>query len=722
MTLNRREFLQTATALSLPVFLPISLNKALAQTVTPLAPNAFVRIAADSTVTVIIKHLEMGQGVYTGLAAIVADELDANWAQVRCEAAPADAAVYNNTLLGPLQGTGGSTAIANSWGQLRTAGAQARAVLLAAAATEWKVDVASLTMDNGMVRELKGKRTAPMGQFVAAAAQITPPKEPKLKDPKQWKIIGKSAPRKDTAEKINGKAKFGMDVQLPGQLTAVFARPARFGGKVVSFDSAAVNGMPGVKAVVETERGVAVLATNYWAAKKGRDALKIVWDESQANRLNSTEQMKAYRTALDTPSTDVKTAVNVGDAKANLANSSKQFTAYYEFPYLAHAAMEPLNCTVQLGEGSCEMWYGAQFQTFDQGAAAAVLGITPDKVKINTLLAGGSFGRRANSGSDFVVEAVTLAKKCRENGITAPIKVVWTREDDMQGGKYRPAFAHKLVVGVDKDGMPLAWQHDLIGQSIVTGTPLAGFLVKDGVDQLSVEGAANLPYAVPHLNVGLQSPVNPVPVLWWRSVGSTHTAFSTECMIDELAVSAKKDPVAYRLALLAKHPRHAGVLKLVAEKANWSKPLAADAKGRKRGRGIAVHEAFHSYVAQVVEVTVNADKSYQVDRVVSAVDCGIAVTPDVVKAQVEGAVGFALSAAMFSAITLKDGLIEQNNFTNYPQLRISEMPVCEVHIVASAEAPTGIGEPGVPCVAPALANALFMATGQRLRNLPLALA
>ncbi|WP_426162315.1 molybdopterin cofactor-binding domain-containing protein [Pseudoduganella sp. R-34] len=713
---SRRDFLrsavQAAAGLTLAIYLPGTQAATAAAAAPEFEPNAFVRIGTDGTVTVIAKHVEMGQGAYTGLATLVAEELDAAWSQVRVEGAPADARRYNNLAFGPVQGTGGSTAMANSWEQMRKAGASARAMLVSAAAAQWKVPAGEIRVSEGIVSH--GARKAGFGELAPAAALLPVPADVPLKSPENFKLIGKHAPRKDSADKVNGRAQFTQDVHLPGMLTAVVARPPRFGATVRSFDARKAKAVKGVVDVVQVPTGVAVLAHDTWSAKKGRDALRIDWDESRAFKLDSEEILAQFRALAQQPGL---VAHSSGDAEAALSRPGRVLRAAYDFPYLAHAAMEPLNCVVRIGEGECELWYGAQFQSIDQPSVAALLGLPPEKVKINMLYAGGSFGRRASKDADYVLEAVQIAKASKSR---APIKMVWMREDDMRAGYYRPAFHHALEASLGEDGRPTAWRHRLVGQSIIAGTAFAGMMIKDGVDAVSVEGAANLPYGIPALRVELHTPTNiGVPVLWWRSVGSTHTAYSTETFIDELASSAGQDPVAYRLALLGKHPRHAGVLKLAAEKAGWGQPLPAGAAGTRRGRGIAVHESFGSFVAEVAEVTVNADGSFSVDRVVCAVDCGMVVNPDVVRAQAEGGVGFALSGALHGAITLKDGVVEQSNFHDYAPIRINEMPKVEVHIVPSAEKPTGIGEPGVPPLAPALANALAAATGKRVRSLPI---
>ena len=663
--------------------------------------------------TVFSKHLEMGQGTYTGLATILADELDADWRTVRVEGAPADATRYNNLFWGPAQGTGGSTAMANSWEQMRKAGAAGRAMLVSAAALKWEVPATAITVRDGIVRHAASRRSATFGQLAAQAAAQVVPAEVTLKDPKDFRLIGKQAKRRDSVDKTNGKARFTKDVQLPGMLVALVAHPPRFGATVRSFDASRTKIVRGVVNVVQIPQGVAVLAKDTWSAKKGRDALVVSWDESVAFKLGSDEILAQYKELAKKPGLVAK---QVGDPTSAFAQAAKVVRASYDFPYLAHAAMEPMNCVIRLGADVCEVWNGEQLHTGDQYALAALFGLKPEQVNIHTLYAGGSFGRRACKDSDYVLEAAQIVKA---SGSKAPVKLVWLREDDMRAGYYRPLFHHALEAALDSSGNITGWRHRLVGQSILIGSPFEKMLVKDGVDAVSVEGAATLPYAIPNLTVDLHTPTDiTVPVLWWRSVGSSHTAYSTETFIDELAVAAGKDPVALRLELLAGHPRHAGVLKLAADKAGWETPLKPGKPGERRGRGMAVHESFNSYVAQVAEVTVQTDGSVKVDRVVCAVDCGIAINPDNIRSQVEGAIGFALSAALHGEITLREGRVEQGNFDSYQPLRINEMPTVEVHIVALTMAPSGIGEPGVPPVAPAVANAIAAATGKRCYRLP----
>jgi isoquinoline 1-oxidoreductase beta subunit len=724
-TMSRRGFIKSVAGagLTLAIFDAQAQMSGPGKTVGAAAagsfePNAFVRIGRDNTVTVVVKHLEMGQGVYTGLPTLVAEELDAAWSQMRAEGAPADASRYNNLLWGPAQGTGGSTAIANSFEQYRQAGAAARAMLVAAAADQWKVPASSVQVKNGVVTS--GSRKATFGELSAAAAKQPVPAQVTLKDPKDFVYIGKDVRRTDSRAKSNGTARFTQDVKLPDMLTAVVLHAPRFGQKVAKVDSSAVTGIPGVRYVVEIPSGVAVIATTFWAAKTGRDALKVEWDAATGSKASSEQLLADYRKLAGTPG---KPAKKQGDAEAAIGAGAKKLEATYDFPFLAHAAMEPLNCVVKLTRESCEVWNGEQFQTGDQMAIAKYTGLKPEQVKINMMYAGGSFGRRASAMSDYVLEAVSIAVQLvKSDKVGIPVKLVWTREDDMRGGYYRPMYVHALRAAVDAQGKVAGWQHRIVGQSILAGTAFESMMVKDGVDITSVEGASTLPYDFAHMTVELHTTDGGVPVLWWRSVGSSHTAFSTETFFDELASLAGKDPVAMRRDLLAKHPRHLAALNLAAEKAGWTQPLAAGKAGEKRGRGVAVHESFGTVVAQVVEVTVDKDSKFKVDRVVCAVDCGVAVNPDNIRSQMEGGIGFGLTAALYGKITVKDGVVEQSNFHDYPLLRINEMPAVEVHIVPSTAKPSGVGEPGVPPIAPAVANALAQATGKRLRSLPLTLA
>ncbi|HET8608376.1 MAG TPA: xanthine dehydrogenase family protein molybdopterin-binding subunit, partial [Burkholderiales bacterium] len=595
-------------------------------------------------------------------------------------------------------------------------GAAARAMLVAAAAKRWNVAPADVRVSAGVVSH--GDRHATFGELAEAAAREAVPADVKLKEPKDYVYFGKFVPRTDNVAKTTGRAIYTQDIRLPGMLTAVVLHPPRFGAKVRGFDAHAAKAVAGVADVVQIPNGVAVLAKDFWSAKKGRDALHVDWDESAAFTQSTDDIIRDYRKLAEKPGAVVR---EDGHFEPAYEKAVTRIEAVYEFPFLAHAAMEPMNCVVRVAPGHCEVWNGEQFQTVDQASVARVLGLPPDKVAIHMLYAGGSFGRRANPHSDYPVEAATIAKAyAQRNGGHATVKLVWAREDDMRRDYYRPLYVHRLRAGLDAQGHVIAWEHRIVGQSILAGSPLQA-MVKNGIDPTSVEGAMDLPYAIPNLSVELNTTKLPVPVQWWRSVGHAHTAYSTETMIDELAAKAKADPVAFRRQLLAAHPRHAGVLKLAADKAGWSTPLAPARNGEKRGRGVAVHKSFNTYVAQVAEVTVGSDGRFKVDRVVCAVDCGFAVNPDMIRAQMEGGLGYGLAAALYGKITLKNGAIEQSNFDGYPVLRINEMPAVEVYIVPSTEKPTGVGEPGTPPITPAVANAIAAATGRRLRTLPLVL-
>lgn len=664
-------------------------------------PNAFIRIGTNDIVTIIVNKSEMGQGVYTALPMLLAEELEVDWTKVRIEPAPVDP-VYNHTEW-EVQGTGGSTSVLSEWERLRKAGATARVMLLKAAADLWKVDPVSCRAEKGFVIHNATKRRLSYGKLVGKAAQMEPPKDVPLKEPKDFKIIGKSRRRLDTPEKTDGKAIFGIDVRIPGMLTSVVARPPVFGGKVKSFNSDKAKAVPGVKEVVEIDSGVAVVADGFWSAHKGREALEIVWDEGPLAKLSTEGMREEYGKLAKTPGT---VARKKGSAQERFLKSAKQIQAEYEVPYLAHACMEPLNCLVDLRDDHCEIWTGTQSQTLDRDSAARVAGLKPEQVQIHTTFLGGGFGRRGNPYSDFVTEAVRVAKAVKK-----PVKVIWIREDDMRGGYYRPMWHDRIAAGLDEKGNLIAWKHTIVGQSILGGTP---FDPKGDVDPASVEGAKEIPYEIPNILVDLHTPKIGVPVLWWRSVGHSHTAFVVESFMDEVAHAAGKDPYELRRKLLSKHPRHLGVLKLAAEKAGWGKPLP---KGR--GRGIAIHESFGSFIAQVAEVSVSPAGKVHVHKVVCAIDCGRIVNPDTIKAQMESGIVFGLSAVLHGEITFKNGRVVQSNFHDYPLLSMSEMPMVEVHIVPSQEKSGGVGEPGVPPIAPAVGNAVFAAVGKRIRRLPI---
>jgi isoquinoline 1-oxidoreductase beta subunit len=675
-----------------------------AQQSTPFAPNAFLRIDRDDSVTVICSKSEMGQGVYTSLPMLVAEELDANWERVRVEAAPA-ADVYRHTQWGT-QVTGGSSSVSSSWIQFREAGAAARTMLLAAAATQWSVPLAELTTEAGQVRHGPSGRSISYGELASAAAQHSVPESVELKAPRAFRIIGQRTRRLEAPGKVDGTAQFGIDVRLPKMLTAVIARSAVFGGKAKAFDPTPAMAIGGVAKVKQVPSGIAVLASGYWAAKQGRDALRIDWDLGPGADVSTQGLLEDYRKRAQT---EGPVAESLGNAEAALNASRTTVEAEFEFPYLAHAAMEPLNCTVHARADGADVWAGTQMQTLDQAAAAGALELDPASVKIHTTLLGGGFGRRAVPTSDFVSEAAHVAK-----GEDVPVMTIWTREDDTRGGYYRPLFLHRIRAGIDEAGRPTGWHHRIVGQSIVAGTPFSG-MIKDGIDHTSVEGVAHMAYTMPARQVELHTTELPVPVLWWRSVGHTHSAFAVESTIDELAHAAARDPVEFRLDLLSEQPRHLAVLRLAAEKAGWGKPLS-----RGRGRGVAVHASFNSVVAEVAEVTVSQSGELTVDRVVVAVHCGLAVNPLNVENQIQSSIAFGLTAALYGEITLEEGRVQQSNFHDYRLLRLQDMPALEVYIVPSEEPPTGVGEPGVPPIAPAVANAVFAATGKRVRRLPMA--
>ncbi len=707
---SRRNFLKASLlaggGLIVGVHIP-GLNgsaKAAQQGISTFVPNAFLRIAKDGSVTVIGNHSEMGQGAYTSGAMTIAEELDADWTKIRVEPAPVDPA-YNHPIYG-VQITGGSTSTWSEWDRLRKAGAAARQMLLAAAAQTWNVDPSTCRTGNGQVIHTNSQRRLSYGELVEKAATLTPPQNVTLKDPKDFKIIGKAIKRLDTPDKTNGKAVFGLDVNVPGMLVAVVARPPVFGGQLKNFNADKAKAVPGVRYVVEIERGVAVVADGFWPAKLGREALEIVWDEGPRASLDSRTQREEYAGLAKKTGVVAK---NEGEAVSALSKASKKLEAIYDLPYLAHATMEPMNCVADVRADSCEIWVGTQFQSGDRDAAARDTGLKPEQVKLHTTLLGGGFGRRSPLDSHVVREAVQISKT-----VKVPVKVVWTREDDMRGGYYRPRAYHTVSAGLDGNGKPVAWQQRIVCQSIFVGTPFEPAVVKNGVEETAVEGAADLPYDIPNLLVEWHQAPDGVPVFILRSVGHSHTAFVVETFVDELAHAAGKDPFEFRRGLLGKHPRHKRVLEFVAEKAGWGKAMS-----NGRGRGLAVHESFGSYVAQVAEVSISKDRGLRVHRVVCAVDCGPVVNPDIVRAQMEGGIVFGLTAALYGEITFEKGRVRQGNFHDYPMLRMHEMPQIEVHIVPSEDKMGGAGEVGVPPVAPAVANAVFALTSKRIRRLPI---
>lgn len=700
---SRRSLLKGGAALTVSFALPLAAGRAaLAQpgaASNTFAPNAWLRITPDNKVTVVCGSAEMGQGVLTAIPMMVAEELDADWALVSVEQAPADAA-YNNPMFG-MQATGGSTTVRAHWTPVRQAGAAARQMLVAAAAKQWGVDASSLRTERGQVIGPNGRK-ASYGSLVDAAAKQPVPDKPTLKDRKDFRIMGKPTRRLDSAAKINGTAKFGIDAHVDGLLVAVMARAPIAGAKPKAFDEGKAKAIKGVRKVITIPSGVAVLADGYWAAKQGRDALGIEWDLGAHADLSSE---KVSSTLDDGLQNATAIARDVGNVKDGSANAARNLSAQYDVPYLAHAAMEPLNCLAWVKGDEVTIWAGTQSQGPAQGILSQVAQVTPAKVKVNTMLLGGGFGRRF--APDFTIDATLLSKLSG-----SPVKLVYAREDDMAAGYYRPTSRVRFEAGLDDKGQPLMLRADVASPSIMAAS---GFMKipENGVDSMAVEGLADHPYEIPHQRIAYGR-AEPGPQVWfWRSVGHSQNAFFIESFIDELAHAAKADPLKYRLALLEKHPRARGVLLMAAEKAGWSRALP---KGRHRG--IAVAESFGTWVAEVAEVSVAKDGGIKVHRVTAAVDCGQTVNPQTIVRQIEGAVVYGLSAALYGRITFKDGKVEQSNFHDYPVLRLNEMPKVDVHIVQSNEAPGGIGEPGTPPIAPAVANAIFAATGKRLRQLP----
>ncbi|MHA4809053.1 xanthine dehydrogenase family protein molybdopterin-binding subunit [Flavitalea flava] len=737
LQLNRRDFLKTGAfvggGLVIAFVIPTILKRLASQHAAGssgevFTPNAFLRIGEDDQIQIILSKVEMGQGVWTTLPMLMAEELDCDWSKIRVEHSP-PGKEKDFTEQPILKSTGGSMTTTSQFDLYREAGATARTMLVQAAAKRWGVSPDACHTENGYViyRDPagnnaghpagsnaggkdsiggKGKRFR-YGELVAEASKLPVPTV-KLREPKEWKIIGKSQRRLDSPEKVNGQAIFGIDIRFPGLLIAVVAHPPVFGGKVRTFDATKAKLVPGVREVVQMSSGIAVLADHYWAAKLGRDALTIDWDLGNTNEHTDTKrQWEEYRKLSATRGLVTQQKGEVTKALGKM--SSPIIDREFRLPYLAHSPMEPLNCTVKLEGDKCEIWAGTQSPLLHQAEVAGFLGIKPEKVLLHTPFLGGSFGRRGSFQSDWVMEAVRIAKISGR-----VIKLVWSREDDIKGGYYRPAYLHQVRVGIGKDGYPVAWQHRIVGQSLFVNTPLESMIVQKGIDYSSVDGVQGSPYltSVPDHTVELHTTTLDVPVLPWRSVGNSHTAFVMESLIDELAFMAGKDPVDYRIVLLKEHPRHLAALKLAAEKSDWGKPLPVG-----RFQGVAVHGAMGSFVCQVVELSVT-DRKIRIHRVVCAIDCGLAVNPDGVRAQMESGIVFGLTAALYGEITLENGQIKQSNFHDYRMLRMNEMPFIEVQLVPGTEKMGGAGEPGVPPIAPALVNALFAATGKRIRNLP----
>ncbi|ETW11944.1 oxidoreductase [Roseivivax marinus] len=708
---NRRQFLASSAGLVIGVALPLK-GRAQSGAAAALgdgtiaegafAPNAFIRIAPDNTVTVLCKHIEFGQGPYTGLATLVAEELDADWSQMRVESAPANDELYKNLAFG-LQGTGGSTAMANSFMQMRQAGAAARTMLVSAAADRWGVDPSTVSVEKGVVSD--GSNSATFGELAEAAAEARVPVEPAVKNPSEFTLIGTDVPKVDSRAKSNGTAMFTMDVYRDGMETVVTRRPSVIGATVASYDDSAALDVPGVTAVRQIPQGIAVYATSTYAALKGREALSVEWDMSNAETRSSDEIFADFREMANSQGTVVE---ETGDSAGAIEGAETVLEATFEFPFLAHAPMEPLDAVIEVTDGAAEVWMGAQFPTADKGVITQTLGLNPEDVTMNVMLAGGSFGRRAQPTAHIGAEIAEIAKAAGGNGSW---KLVWTREDDLTGAYYRPITVHKMRGGIDAEGNIVGWEDRVVNQSITAGTPFD----QGGADPTSFEGSTKMPYDLPNVTVDWVKADMPVPVLWWRSVGHTHTAYATEVFLDELLEAAGKDPVQGRLDLIKDEAgRDRGVLERVAELAGWD---GQRVKG-DRAYGVAVHESFSSYVAQIVEVSDQGGMP-KVHKVWCAIDCGVAVNPNVIRAQIEGGVGYGLGTALFNALELGEGgEVRQKNFDTYRMLRISEMPDVEVAIIESEMDPTGVGEPGTPPIAPAVANAWRALKGESPRRLP----
>jgi isoquinoline 1-oxidoreductase beta subunit len=672
-----------------------------------LAPNAFIRIDRDGAVTLVMHKVEMGQGTFTAMPMLLAEELECDLDKVRLVQAPADNTLYGDPMLGG-QVTGGSTSVRASWEPLRMAGAAARTVLLQAAADEWGVQPAELAVSRGVVSHRDGK-TLHFGQLVEAAARLPVPKEVRLKDPRQFRLLGKPHARLDSAPKVDGSAQFGIDVRLPGMLVAAAAASPVFGGKLKAVNEPAAMAVPGVKKVLKLDNAVAVLAGDWWTASQGLAALAPEWDDGPHAEVSSASILKDMMAASEKGGAIARSD---GDVVGGLGSQrGKRLDAIYQLPFLAHATMEPMNCTVDLRAGSCDLYVGTQVPALAQGAAAKASGLALEQVRVHNQYLGGGFGRRLEV--DNVVQAVAFAKLAPGT----PLKVLWSRPEDIQHDMYRPFYLDRLSARIDDKGKPMAWFHRTTGSSIMAR--FAPGAIKDGIDPDAVEGARDLQYRIPEVRVEYVRHEPPgIPTAFWRGVGATHNVFVVESFIDELAHAARQDPVAYRRALLEKAPRMLGVLNLAAEKSGWSGTIAP-VDGRRVGKGVSVQFAFGSYMAMVAEVSVGKDGSVRVHRVVCAVDCGQVVNPDQVVAQVEGGVVFGASAALWGQITLDKGRVQQANFGDYRVMRMNEAPRVEVHIVASNDKPGGIGEPGTSAIAPAIANAVFAASGRRVRTLPL---
>jgi len=701
---SRRGFLQAGAAAGGGLMLSLSLPLAnsVAEAADSFAPNAFVRIGGDGQIVLTMPYVEMGQGTYTSIPMLIAEELEVELKQVQLEHAPPNEKLYANPLLG-VQATGNSNAIRGAWKPLREAGATARTMIVSAAAKRWNVDPASCRAQSGEVLHAPTGRRIKYGELAADAARMPVPDNVVLKRPEAFKLIGTPAKRLDTPAKVNGAAVYGIDVRPLGVKIATLAQSPVFGGRVKSVDDAAAKAIKGVRQIVRLDDAVAVVADHMGAAKKGLAALVIEWDEGPHAKLNTQEIVGELERATRSPGA---VAQNIGDTDTAIAGAVTKIEATYQVPFLAHATMEPMNCTVHVRKDDCEVWVGSQVMARAHAAAAKTAGLPLDKVVVHNHLIGGGFGRRLEI--DGVIRAVEIAKH-----VDGPVKVVWAREEDIQHDMYRPCFFDRISAGLDKKGMPIAWNHRFAGSSIIARWLPPGF--NNGLDPDTTEGAIDLTYALPNMHVEYLRIEPPgIPTAFWRSVGPSHNVFVVESFMDELAAAARQDAVAYRLALLDKAPRAKAVLELAAEKAGWGQPLPD-----RVGRGVSVQFVFATYLAQIAEVEVSRDGAVRVRRVVCAVDCGTVVNPDTVRAQIQSAIIFGATAALYGEITLKDGRVEQTNFDTYQILRMNEAPAIEVHIVQSSEPPGGMGEAGTSAIAPAITNAIFAATSRRLRKLPI---
>jgi isoquinoline 1-oxidoreductase beta subunit len=699
---NRRKFLQTSAATGGALVIGVSLPGVFrnAQAATDSAINAWVRVGSDNTITILVDRSEMGQGVFMALPMLVAEELEVDLNKVKIEFAP-PGELYINAMLGG-QITGGSTSVRDGWEKLRTAGAKARVMLVSAAAQKWGVDAAQCKAANGMVTGPGGKK-ATYGSLAEAASKLTPPKEVALKDPSKWRYIGKPLKRLDTANKINGKTEYGIDVKLPGMLYAALAQSPVIGGKATAVDDAKAKGMPGVKNVVRVTDGVAVVATSWWQAKQARDALTITWDDGPNKGLSSEGVYKQLADAMAKPGAKIKEQGNVGEA---MKTAAKKVEATYQMPFLSHSPMEPMNFTADVRKDSALLIGSIQFQQAALGIASAMTKLKPEQITVKTTFLGGGFGRRIDL--DYMMQAVEISM-----AIGGPVKLVWTREDDMTHDFYRPASLHQMSAALDASGKPVAISHKMSSPSVTSR--LFPPVVKDGVDPFMAE-AIVVPYDIANQSVVTVIHEPGLRVGYLRSVSHALNIFANECFVDEMAAAAGKDPYEFRMSLLGKQPRYANVLKIAAEKSGWGKPLP---KGR--ARGIALMEGYETYMAQVAEVSVE-NGAVKVHKVTVAVDLGRMVNPNIVEQQIESNVVFGLTAALYGDITLKDGQVQQKNFDSYKLLRMNEMPKVDMHIVKSTEKPGGIGEPGMALISPAIANAVFTLTGKRLRKMPFSLA